>query len=306
LPLVGLATAIFTVQGQPAPPGAEPNADYRPISANYFRTLGLPLLRGREFTERDTVDAPDAVIVNEELAQRYWPGEDPIGKRLQIAQEKTRWREVVGVVGNAKLSGLEAKVEPAIYLPLSQNTWPHALRTSSLVVRTKADPQGVTAALRQELRAIDPTLPITQVRTMAEILDDSLAPRRFNLALLLIFAVVAGVLAVVGIYGVMSYGVAMRTNEIGIRLALGAQPSDILNLVMSEGVKLTSGGVLLGLLGAFALTRLMTGLLFGVSAVDPIVFTAIALLLAATALLAAYLPARRAARVNPVQALKYD
>ncbi len=306
LPLVGLATAIFTVQGQPVPPGAEPNADYRTISANYFRAIGIPLLRGREFNERDTMDAADAVIINEELAQRYWPGENPVGKRLQIALEKTRWREVVGVVGNAKLSGLEAKIDPAIYVPLSQNTWPHALRTSSLVVRTKADPQSVTAALRQELRAIDPSLPITQVRTMEEILNESLAPRRFNMALLLVFAAVAGLLAVVGIYGVISYSVAARTNEIGVRMALGAQPSDILKLVIGEGVKLTAGGVLLGLLGAFGLTRLMTGLLFGVRAADPIVFTVIALLLAATALLAAYLPARRAAQVNPVIALKYD
>jgi predicted permease len=306
LPLVGLATAIFTVQGQPMASGTEPNADYRVISADYFRAIGIPLLRGRAFNERDTVDAPDAVIVNEELAKRHWPGEDPIGKRLQVAQEKTRWREVVGVVGNAKLSGLEAPVDPAIYVPIAQNTWPHALRTSALVVRTQADPQSLTAALRQELRAIDPALPITQVRTMAEIVNESLAPRRFNMALLLIFATVAALLAVVGIYGVMSYSVAARTNEIGVRLALGAQPLDILRLVIGEGAKLTVGGVLLGLLGAFGLTRLMAGLLFGVSAVDPVVFTMIGLLLAATALLATYLPARRAARVNPVTALKYD
>jgi putative ABC transport system permease protein len=306
LPLVGLATAIFTVQGQPVPSGSEPSADYRPISPSYFRTLGIPLVRGREFNEHDTVETADVVIVNEELARRYWPGENPIGKRLQVAQEKTRWREVVGVVGNAKLSGLEAKVDPAIYLPLAQNTWPHALRNSSLVVRTLADPVQVTAALRQELRSIDPALPITQVRTMTEILDDSLAPRRFNLVLLLIFALVAGLLAVVGIYGVISYTVAARTSEIGVRLALGAQPADILKLVLGEGMKLATGGVLVGLLSALALTRLMAGLLFGVSALDPVVFTAIALLLAATALLATYLPARRAAQVNPVVALKYD
>ncbi len=306
LPLVGLATAIFTVQGKPMPNGTEPNADYRTISQHYFRAVGIQLLQGREFNEHDTVAAADAVIVNEELARRHWPGENAVGQRLQIALEKTRWREVVGVVGNAKLSGLDAKVDPAIYVPLAQNSWPNALRSNSLVVRTDADPQSVAATIRQELRAIDPALPITQMRTLEEIIDESLAPRRFNMVLLLVFAAVAGVLAVIGIYGVMSYNVAQRTNEIGVRLALGAQPSDILKLVIGDGAKMTAAGVLLGLVGAFGLTRLMTGLLFGVRAADPLVFTLIALVLALTALVAMYLPARRAAQVNPVTALKYD
>lgn len=306
LPMVGLATVIFTVHGQPAAPGTEPNADYRPISASYFRAMGIPLLHGREFNEHDTVETADVVIVNQVLAQRYWPGENPLGKRLQLALEKTRWREVVGVVGNAKLSGLEAQVDSAIYLPLAQNTWPNALRTSSLAIRTQAEPQSVTAAIRQALRGVDPSLPITQVRTMEDILDGTLAPRRFNMTVLSLFALIAGLLALVGIYGVISYTVAARTNEIGVRLALGAQPHDILKLVVGEGLKLTMSGVLLGLFGAFGLTRLMKGLLFGVSAVDPAVFTILTLLLMATALLAAYLPARRAARINPVIALKYD
>jgi putative ABC transport system permease protein len=306
VPLVGLATVIFTAQGQPVPAGSEPVADYRPISANYLRAVGIPLVQGRAFNERDTAETADVLIVNQELAARQWPGENPIGKRLQLAQEKTRWREIVGVVGNAKLSGLEAPTDPAIYLPQAQNTWPHALRNSSLAVRTQSDPQTLLNALRRELRELDPALPVTQVRTLDEILDDSLAPRRFNMTLLSAFALLAGLLAVLGIYGVMAYGVAARTSEIGVRMALGAQPRDILKLVIGAGLKLTAAGVALGLHGAFALTRLLKGLLFDVSALDPLVFAGLAALLAATALLAAYLPAQRAARVNPVVALKYD
>jgi putative ABC transport system permease protein len=307
-PFVGLATAFFTVQGQPVPPGSEPVADYRPISANYFRTLGIPLVRGREFNEHDTENSADVVIVNEELAQRYWPGENPLGQRLQVAQDTIRWREVVGVVGNAKLSGLEAKVDPAIYLPLAQNhnAWPHALRCSSLVVRTQGEPQSVAATVRQELRRLDPTLPIAQMRTLEEILDQLLAARRFNMTLLLLFALVASVLAVVGIYGVISYAVAARTHEIGVRMALGAQPRDIRTLVLGAGLRMTAGGVLLGLLGAFALTRLLKGLLFGVNALDPLVFAGLSLLLLLTALLATYLPARRAARIDPLAALRQE
>ncbi len=304
LPLVGLATVIFTAQGQPVPTGSEPNADYRVISHNYFRALGIPLLQGREFNEHDTVEAADAVIVNQELAQRHWPNENPVGKRLQLALERTRWREVVGVVGNAKLSGLDAKVDPAIYVPLAQNTWPNALRTSFIVTRTSVEPHIVAQAIRRELRAVDPALPITQVRTLAEIVDESLAQRRFNMMLLLIFAAVAAVLAAVGIYGVMSYSVAQRRSEMGIRVALGAQEADILKLIVGTGAKLTVVGVLVGLAGAFGLTRLMAGLLYGVSVVDPLVYAVISALLAATALLATYLPARRAAKINPIIALK--
>ena len=152
VPLVGLATVTYTAQGQPVPPGSDPVADYRPISANYFGAVGIPLLRGRAFNEHDTVETADVVIVNQELAERQWPGENPIGKRVQLALERTRWREVVGVAGNARLSGLEAKVDSATYLPLAQNTWPHALRNSSLAVRTQADPQTLANALRRELR----------------------------------------------------------------------------------------------------------------------------------------------------------
>ncbi|MGH9937715.1 MAG: ADOP family duplicated permease, partial [Blastocatellia bacterium] len=306
LPITGFATAIFTVQGQPVPVGQEPNADYRTISHDYFRAMKMTVTRGRGFTERDNREAPDAVIINEELARCFFPNEDPVGKRLQVALEKTRWREIVGVVANAKLSGLEAKTDPAIYVPFQQNTWPNALRTSSLVVRTDGDPNNYRAAIRAALRSVDPALPITQLRTMDEIIADSLSQRRFNTALLLVFAVVAAALAAVGIYGVMSYLVTQRTHELGVRMALGARRGDILRLVAGDGAKLAAIGIAAGVMMALAMTHLMSGLLFGVSATDPWTFVLIALLFAAVATLASYLPARRAAGTDPVIALRRD
>ncbi len=306
IPITGFATAIFTVQGQPVPVGQEPNADYRTVSHDYFRTMKMTITRGRGFTERDNAEAPDAVIINEELAQRFFPNEDPVGKRLQVALERTRWREIVGVVANAKLSGLEAPTDPAIYIPFQQNTWPNALRTSFLVVRTDGDPNNYRAAIRQALRSIDPSLPITQLRTMDEIIAGSLSQRRFNTALLLVFAIVAALLAAVGVYGVMSYLVTQRTHELGVRMALGARRGGILRLVAGGGGKLAAVGVAAGVAMALAMTRLMSGLLFGVSATDPWTFVLIALLFAAVALLASYLPARRAAGTDPLIALRHD
>jgi putative ABC transport system permease protein len=306
LPITGFATAIFTVQGRPVPVGQEPNADYRTISHDYLRTMKMTVTEGRGFTERDNEEAADAVIINEELARRFFPNEDPVGKRLQVGMEKTRWREIVGVVANAKLSGLEAKTDPAIYVPFRQNTWPNALRTSFLVVRTDGDPNNYRAAIRQALRSIDPALPITQLRTIDEIIADSFSQRRFNTVLLLVFAIVAALLAAVGVYGVMSYLVTQRTHELGVRMALGAQRGDILKLVAGGGAKLAAIGITVGVTLALAMTRLMSGLLFGVGVTDPWTFALIALLFAAVALLASYLPARRAARTDPLTALRYD
>ncbi len=306
IPITGFATVIFTVQGQPVPVGQEPNADYRTISHDYFRTMKMAVTRGRDFSERDHAEAPDAVIINEELARRFFPNEDPLGKRLQVALEKTRWREIVGVVGNAKLSGLEASTDPAIYIPFKQNSWPNALRTSFIVVRTDGDPNNHRAAIREALRSIDPALPITQLRTMDEIIADSLAQRRFNTALLLIFAIVAALLAAIGVYGVMSYLVTQRTHELGVRMALGARRGDILWLVAGDGAKLAAIGVAIGVTSALAMTQLMSGLLFGVSATDPSTFVLIASLFAVVSILASYLPARRAAGTDPLIALRRD
>ena len=306
IPITGFATVIFTVQGKPVHTGQEPIADYRTISPDYFRAMGIRLNKGREFTDRDKDDAPDAVVVNDELADRYWPGEDAIGKHLQVGTETGRWREVVGVVANARLSGLEAKVDPAIYIPFPQNTWPNAVRNSFIAVRANADPQTLIPAIRREIHSIDPTLPITQIRTMDEIIAESLSQRRFNTALLALFAFIAGALAAVGIYGVTSYTVTQRTREVGVRMALGARHAEITMLVTRSGARLAAMGVGIGIAGAIVSTRLLSGLLFGVSASDPITFVLTAVLVGAVTLLASYIPSRRAARSDPISALRYD
>lgn len=286
------------------PVGNKPNNDYRTVSPNYFRTMGIALRQGREFTDRDKADAPDTVIINEELARRFFPGENPIGKRVQIGAENSRFREIVGVVENVHLTSLDGPVDPAIYVPMAQNTWPQALRISTFAIRTSVEPRTLLAAIRNQLHSIDSSLPVTQVQTMEEIVSGSLAQRRFNLTLLMIFAAVAGVLAIVGVYGVMSYNVTQQTHELGIRMALGAQQSEILKMVVGDGAKLAMAGVAIGLAGSLALTRLMAGLLFGVSATDPLTFVAIALALTAVCILAALIPARKAAKVNPIIALR--
>jgi predicted permease len=288
------------------PNGQEPRADYRTITADYFKAMRIRLVKEREFSDRDNAASPDAVIVNEELAQRHWPGEDPIGKRLQVGTELTRWREVVGVVGNAKLSSLEGKVDPAIYIPFPQNSWPNAVRNSFVVLRTSTDPESVIAEIRRALREIDPLLPIAQVRTMEDIVGESVSQRRFNTALLALFAFVAGALAVVGIYGVMSYTATQRTREVGIRIALGAKQSDITRLVTWSGARFAALGVALGVVTAAIVSRWLSSLLFGVSATDPLTFVFTALLSAAVTLLASYIPSRRAARVDPITALRQD
>lgn len=306
LPILGFATATFTTQGNPVPAGQEPVANFRTISPDYFRVMGMPLRQGREFSTHDTAETTDVIIVNEELARRQWPGESALGKRLQISAETTRWREVVGIVGNARLTNLETPIDPAIYVPQTQNSWPNALRLSSFVVKTPGDPQAIAPAVRSALRALDPSLPVAQVRTMENIVSESLAQRRFNLALLLLFAIVAGALAIIGIYGVMSYGVAQRKQELGVRLALGAQRSEITRMIVLEGSTLALTGIGLGLVAAFAATRLMAGLLAGISATDPVAFFSIAAGLSTVAMLASYLPARQAAKVDPMIALRAD
>ncbi|MEP7271337.1 MAG: ABC transporter permease [Acidobacteriota bacterium] len=306
VPVFGFATVIFTVEGQPVSVGSEPSADYRTVSTDYMQAMGMRMRAGRMFMERDKEGAPDVVIVNEELARRFWPDNEAVGKRLQVAAEKTRWREVVGVVRDAKLSGLDAPTDPAVYVPFSQNTWPNALRISALVVRTRVEPHSLIPAIRSELRAIDPGLPITQIRTMEEIVAESLSARRFNTVLLTIFAVVAGLLAAIGIYGVMSYNVTHRAHELGVRMALGAGRGEIIRMVTREGATLATIGIVIGAAAAVMTTRLMSSLLFGVSASDPLTFVVNAVLLCGVTLVASYLPARRAARTDPMVALRRE
>ena len=307
VPLLGFnASTSFTFQGKPVQVGNQPTADCRIATPNYFKTMGIPLLEGREFERRDAKDAPEVVIINEAMARQYLNGEDPIGKRLQIYPNPPRWREVVGVVGDVKLLGLDSDISPAIYVPLTQNPYAAAMRNSYLAVRTSGDANTVAAAIRGQMKTVDSGVPVAQVRLLEDIVADSVAPQRLNMWLLMAFAGLAALLAAVGIYGVMSYSVTERTHEIGVRMALGAGSTDMLRMVMVDGAKVTMAGIIAGLAAAFALTRLMSSLLFKVSANDPITFVCISVLIVCVSLLASYIPARKASRVDPMVALRYN
>jgi putative ABC transport system permease protein len=266
--------------------------------------MGIPLLSGREFAERDLKDAAEVVVINKAMADKFLPGEDPIGKRLQIYPLPPRWREVVGVIGDVKLLGLDAETNPAIYVPLAQSPYPAAMRNSFLVVRTTGGSDSVIAAIRSEMKNVDRGVPVANVRLLEDIVADSVAPRRLNMWLLVAFAGLASLLAAVGIYGVMAYSVTERTNEIGVRMALGASSTDVLRLVLLGGAKVTATGVVAGLAAAFAMTRVMSTLLYRVSPVDPLTFGAISTLIVLVSLLANYIPARKASRVDPMVALR--
>jgi putative ABC transport system permease protein len=304
--LAATASTSFTIQGRPVPSGSEPTADYRAVTGDYFKTMGIPLMKGRDLTERDNKDAPETIVINEKLAEQFFDGEDPIGKRIQIFPDRTRWREVIGVVGDVRLIGLDTDINPTLYVPMPQNPYPAALRNVFLVVRTNGEHNGLVGGIRSELRSLDSDVPIAQVKTMEEIVSGSLSQRRLSMSLLVVFSVLAGVLAAGGIYGVMGYIVSGRTHEIGIRMAMGAQQAEVLRMILGDGAKLTAMGVGIGLGIALALTRVLSTLLFGVSAADPVTFAAISLVLACVAMLASYIPARRAARIDPMEALRYD
>jgi putative ABC transport system permease protein len=293
----------FHVETKPlANPAQAPSAERYGVSPDYLRAMGIPVLRGRAFTARDGPDAPLVALVNETAAKRVWPHEDPLGQRVRLGGPNDPPRTVVGVVGDVSHYELETPPDLQAYVP-------HAQWTDSymqLVVRTATDPGGLINPVREAVRAIDPNQPVYQIATMRELIATSLAPRRFTLALVAALAAVALLMAGVGIYGVMSYATAQRTPEVGIRIALGAQAADVLRLVVGQGMRLAAAGVALGLVGAFALTRLMSGLLFGVTAADPLTFAAVAALLVGVAALACYVPARRATKVDPLTALRSE
>jgi putative ABC transport system permease protein len=293
----------FRIEGRaPYPPGQEPHAYYSSVSPDYFKAIGIPLLRGRHFTARDTKGAPRVAIINNTMAKKFFPDEDPIGKRILLTNGDEVYRDIVGVAGDVKSNGLDSETPAQIYEPYTQQPFPFM----TLVLRANGDPAGLNEAIRAEILKLDREQPVVSIDMLDRLVWDSTGWQRSLGLLLGIFAAVAVGLAAVGLYGVMSYVVMRRTQEIGLRMALGAQPSDALMLIMRHGARLTLCGAAVGLLGAWAMMRLLASELYGVSATDPLTFIGVSLLLISVALLACYLPARRATKVDPMVALRTE
>ncbi len=312
-PLGRNSQAAYRVEGQPEPQrqGDWPIAIRQTVSEDYHKALGIKLIAGRYFTEHDTDDSIPVVLVDDDFVRRNFPNvsiSDALGRRLRFNSQGESWREIVGVVRHTQHYGLDQEAPAEIYRPWLQGSKSVAdgARAMDLIVKTSDKPESLVAAIKREVQAIDSEQPLGNVRTLESLLAESTAPRRFSLLLLGIFALVALLLGAVGLYGVMSYAVAQRTREIGIRMALGAQKGDVLRLVIKQGLMLSLGGVAVGLAASFALTRLMESLLFGVAATDPLTFAVIAALLTTVALVACYIPARRATKVDPGVALRYE
>jgi predicted permease len=302
-----MAWGPITVEGRTPPAGEQfINADQRIVGGDYFRAMEIPLRRGRFFNEHDTRTNPRVVIVDELMAEHLWPNADPIGKRIRTggidASASAPWITVVGVVGRIKQDALDSDSRMAMYLAHTQ----YGTRAMNVVLRSGVDRVALAAAAHTEIRELDPDLPVYNVRTMDARVDESLARRRFSMLLLTIFAVLASGLAAIGIYGVVAYFVSHGTRELGIRMALGASPRGIRALVVRQALVIAGAGVAIGLTGAMAIARLLRSLLFGIGATDPLTFTAIPLLLGLVALVASYLPARRAARIDPMLALRHE
>jgi putative ABC transport system permease protein len=277
-----------------------PDEEVRLVSADYFRTLEMPLLKGRYFNAGDKLDAPPVVVINKALTETYWPNDNPVGKRIRIPTEAgPTWATIVGVVGDIRHRGLDQPVKPEWYAPLTQAPY----RDIILAVRSTQSPTSLTSAIRHEVQMIDPAQPIAHVRTLNEVIDDSVAARRLSVILLTVFAGLALVLASVGVYGVMSFLVVQRTHEIGVRMALGAQRSDVLRLILSRAGLLIGAGTLIGLIVAYLTTSLLRSALYQTSAADLTTFFLVTFVLAVVALLASYVPARRATRADPMIAL---
>jgi putative ABC transport system permease protein len=298
----------FRIEGRPRPePGQEPTANNRSVTSQYFQAIRIPLRKGRYFTEQDQRGGVGVAIINEALANRYFPVEDPIGKYVshiganQNDGDPEMW-QIIGIVGDVHHSSLTRAATPELYLPFHQNSW----SWGNFFVRTTNDPAALTKSFTEAIRMGDTTVPVAKVQPLAQAISDTVAQTRFYTLLFALFGVTGLLLTLTGIYGVISYTVAQQTQEIGIRMALGAQGSDVLKLVIGQGLVLTLVGIGLGLLGALGVTRLMQTLLFGVSATDLVTFAAVAATLIAVALIACYIPARRAAKVDPLVALRYE
>jgi putative ABC transport system permease protein len=304
LPIQGRTwRTVFNIDGRVfRSPSEQPQADARIVSNNYFEVMKIPLRSGRYFSHRDTKDSPHVAVINETLARRYWPHEDPKGRFIEMSAFGAGRSEIVGVVADIRQANLSDEPASGIYLPYTQEPMPW----QTLLVRTKNDPMSLVPLIRGEVAGLDSQQPIARIATLDQLMESSTAQPRFRAALLGGFAGVALLLAAIGIYGMMAYAVSRRTREIGIRIALGARRGNMLKLIFGQSMTLTLLGVLLGLAGAFAVTRLMNSLLFGVTSTDPFIFTAVTVLLCGVALLASYIPARRAARVDPIVALRCE
>jgi putative ABC transport system permease protein len=309
LPLSGSNTSdSFTIEGRPAiAKEAEPSTEYRVVTPRYFESMGIPLLTGRDIAWSDTRRSPNVCLINDAFARQHFQGENPLGHRLKLQGQERDPILIVGIVGNVRDFGLDELPAPSLYVPFLQDPLsPTYQRGLVLVARTKSDPGAIASSFRTSLTSVDKDLPVYDLKPMTEYLRESLSRRRFNMTLLIVFSGLALVLAAVGIYGVISYGVTQRTHELGVRMALGAQPRDVLKLVVRQAMLVALAGVGIGLLASLALTRLMKSLLFNVGVTDPLTFAAIALLMTLIALLACLVPARRATKVDPLVALRYE
>jgi predicted permease len=317
LPLEGGIDLPFLIEGRPPTEGKySGDEQWRFVTPHYFGVFRIPMLRGRTFDERDTAKSEHVVIVNHALAEKYWPKDDPIGHQLTIGkglgpdfEEPTR--QVVGIVGDVRETGLSDPNQPVMYIPQSQVTDPLTKLANSViplswVIRTASDPATLITAIQREFMAVDGQLPISKIRNMEQVISESTTRQNFNMLLLSIFAGLALLLAAIGIYGLMSYTVEQRMQEIGIRMALGAGTGDMLTMIVRQGMLLAGIGLVLGLGAAYGLTRVLAGLLFGVKTTDPITYATVALVLTSVALFASYIPARRATKIDPLIALRYE
>jgi putative ABC transport system permease protein len=294
----GVSRRSVEIKGRPPVPGGDISPFYMAVSPDYFRALHIPVLEGRVFTDRDTASAPGAVIVNAAMVRHFWPGENPIGRYIKV--DRIDWSQVVGVIGDIAQQRLDKAAGPTIYVPYAQDPWP----ALALVIRTGMDPKAVSASAAAAIHQIDKDEPVYNVRTMAEVIASSVHVRRFRTVLLSLFAGLALALAAIGIYGVMAYAVAQRTHEIGIRLALGAQPNTIRMVLVGEGLRLAAAGIVIGIFASLVLTRFLAGILYGVTSTDPLAFSLTVLLLLGAAFLASYLPANRAVKSDPANILR--
>jgi putative ABC transport system permease protein len=310
LPLGGInSNASFEIEGKPRSPDDAPqNADYRMISEDYFRAMGIPLVRGRYFEESDRESAPAVVIINEAMTS-FWPNEDPVGKRINLGVPGSPWLTIVGIAKDIKHQGLDLRAKPEMYFLHSQNAYGTALglaRYMTVVARTSSGPMTLAGPIKSIVQTLDKDLPVARIQTMEQVLSNSVSQPRFTMLLLAAFGVLALALAAVGVYGVVSFSVVQRTHEFGIRMALGADARDVMKLVLREGLVIVSMGVAIGIALAFAATRLISSVLFSVSPSDPLTFLAISLLLVGVALGACFVPGRRATKVDPMEALRYE